>query len=194
METKDGKKVIQARNRAEWRTWLAANHDKELSVWLVLYHKGSGKSCVEISEAMEEALCFGWIDSKAKKRDKESFYLTFSPRKPQSNWSKVNKERAERMLSLGLMTPSGLAMIDLAKQRGTWDALTDIQNGILPSDLLDLLGQSSVALANFEKFSPSSKRLILAWIQQAKKPETRQRRVAETVRLAALNLRANHGR
>lgn len=194
METKDGKKAVEARNRAEWRAWLAANHDKELSVWLVLYLKGSARSSVEISEAMEEALCFGWIDSKAKKRDKESFYLTFSPRKPQSNWSNVNKERAERMISLGLMTESGQTMIDLAKQTGTWDALTDIQNGVLPTDLFDLLSQNSVALAHFEKFAPSSKRGILEWIQHAKKPETRQRRVEETVRLAAVNQRANHSR
>ncbi|WP_018626752.1 YdeI/OmpD-associated family protein [Niabella aurantiaca] len=194
MEIKDGKKVVLTKNRTEWRNWLLANHDKESSVWLVLYHKGSSTPSVEIAEAMEEALCFGWIDSKAKKRDKESFYLTFSQRKPQSNWSNINKERADRMIKLGLMTQSGQRLIDLAKKTGTWDALTDVQNLVVPADLQELFNQNRSAFGHFEKFSPSSKRVILEWIQNAKKPETRQRRIVETVRLAAENRKANHSR
>jgi uncharacterized protein YdeI (YjbR/CyaY-like superfamily) len=194
MEIKDGKKAVVAKNRTEWRNWLEINHDKEDSVWLVLYHKSSSIQSVEISEAMEEALCFGWIDSKAKKRDNESFYLTFSKRKPKSNWSNINKERAEKMIKLGLMKESGQRLIDLAKKTGTWDALTNVQNLIIPTDLQDLLNQNSKALENFQNFAPSSKRVILEWIQNAKKPETRQKRIEETVRLASENLKANHSR
>lgn len=116
MEIKDGKKAVTAHTREEWRKWLEKNHQTEQSVWLILYHKKSKVQNVTISDAMEEALCFGWIDSKAKKRDEESFYLTFSPRKPKSKWSNINKERAKKMIKQKLMTPAGQTMINLAKK------------------------------------------------------------------------------
>src|SRR4051812_33170802 len=98
METKDGKQAIYAKTRAQWRKWLKANSEKENSVWLILYHKASAVKCVDRIEATEEALCFGWIDSLTKKRNAESFYLTFTPRRKRSNWSKPNRERAARMI------------------------------------------------------------------------------------------------
>ena len=192
MEIKDGRKTVEAKTRKEWRSWLEKNHKSETSVWLILFHKKSLTPSVEISEAMEEALCFGWIDSKAKKRDSESFYLTFSPRNPKSNWSAINKERVEKMTQLGLITESGQKMIDLARQTGTWDALTDVQNLVIPDDLQKLFDINPIAFNNFNSFSSSSKRLILEWIRSAKKPETRQKRIAETVRLATENIKANH--
>jgi uncharacterized protein YdeI (YjbR/CyaY-like superfamily) len=119
MEIKDGKQAIFAENRAEWRTWLQQNSQTEKSVWLILHHKKSKISSVNLVEATEEALCFGWIDSLCKKRDAESFYLTFSPRNPKkSKWSKPNMERAERMIAEGLMTEYGQKMIDIAKENG----------------------------------------------------------------------------
>lgn len=121
METKDGKPAIYAETRLDWRKWLEQNCQSEKSVWLILYHKKSKVQSVNISDAMEEALCFGWIDSKAKKRDAESFYLTFTPRNPKSKWSKTNRERAEKLIQEGSMTELGLKLIAIAKQTGKWE-------------------------------------------------------------------------
>jgi uncharacterized protein YdeI (YjbR/CyaY-like superfamily) len=122
METKDGKLAIYAITRAEWRNWLKENSQAEKSVWLILYHKKSTTPSINLNDATEEALCYGWIDSLCKKRDTESFYLTFSPRNPKkSKWSKPNRERAERMIEQGLMTEHGQKLIDIAKSNGKWD-------------------------------------------------------------------------
>lgn len=120
MEIKDGKQVVHARSRLEWRKWLKSNSQSEKSVWLILYHKSSNQKSINYNDAVEEALCFGWIDSKANKRDAESYYLTFTPRNPKSKWSNPNKERVERLLEKGLMTPYGQQLIDLAKDTGKW--------------------------------------------------------------------------
>jgi len=121
METKDGKLAVYAPSRNEWRQWLAQNCHTGNSVWLILYTKKSQVQSISLNEATEEALCFGWIDSLCKKRDQESYYLTFGPRNPRrSNWSLINRERAQLMISKGLMMPEGQLMIDLAKKRGCW--------------------------------------------------------------------------
>ncbi|HLO57854.1 MAG TPA: YdeI/OmpD-associated family protein [Bacteroidales bacterium] len=189
MEVFEGKKAVSAADREEWRNWLNKNHLSESKVWLVIYHKKSGVPSVKIDEAMEEALCFGWIDSKAKKRDHESFYLSFSPRNPKSNWSNINKERAERMISQGMMTAAGQKMIDLAKETGTWDALNDVLNLVIPDDLKELFESNKTALKNFNAFSPSYRRMVLEWLRQAKRPETRQKRIEKIVETAERNLK-----
>lgn len=120
METKDGKQAVYAQTRVEWRKWLNQNSQSEKSVWLILYHKKSKVLSININDATEEALCFGWIDSLAKTRDAESYYLTFTPRNPKSKWSERNKERVERMIEKGLMTPHGQQLIDVAKNTGKW--------------------------------------------------------------------------
>ena len=122
METKDGKQAVYADTRKVWRKWLKQNGQSEKSVWLILYHKKSTVPYININDATEEALCFGWIDSLAKKRDAESFYLTFTPRNPKrSKWSKPNRERAERMIAEGLMTKHGQALINIARETGKWE-------------------------------------------------------------------------
>jgi len=123
MEIKDGKQAVYARTREEWRNWLKQNSQSEKSVWLILYHKKSQTECINLNDATEEAVCFGWIDSLAKSRDAESYYLTFTPRNPKrSKWSKSNRERAARMIEKGLMTEYGQALIDIAKSTGKWDS------------------------------------------------------------------------
>lgn len=194
MELHNGIKTFHARNRQEWRRWLVKNHQSGRSVWLIIYHKSSGAKSVYYDEAVEEAICFGWIDSIANKRDEESKYQFFAKRKPKSNWSKANKERAKKMIAEGLMTQSGQEVIDLAKHSGTWEALVDVQNSVIPDDLQKLLNKNKKACKNFLSFPPSSKRIILEWILNAKKDETRQKRILETVRLAELNIKANHYR
>jgi uncharacterized protein YdeI (YjbR/CyaY-like superfamily) len=125
METKDGKQAVYATTRKEWRKWLKQNSRKEKSVWLILYHKKSNVQSVNLNDATEEALCFGWIDSLCKKRDAESFYLTFTPRNPKkSKWSIPNIERAEKMMEQGLMTEQGQHLIDIAKLAGKWEPVS----------------------------------------------------------------------
>lgn len=171
-----------------WREWLAANSQSETEAWLVIHHKNCGVPSIRIEEAMEQALCYGWIDGLHRKHDANSSRLRFSPRRPRSTWSAVNRERAERLIEQGLMTEAGQAMVDLAKETGTWDAVPD---GV-HADLQVLLDGNVAAASNFEAFPPSSKRLILEWIAAAKKPETRARRIEQTVSLASENVRANH--
>lgn len=189
--TYNGIKTFYAKTRKDWRKWLEKHHASEQSLWLILYNKNSDTTSISYAEAVEEALCFGWIDSKANKRDAESRYQYFAKRKTRSNWSKLNKERVEKMTSAGQMTPAGQAMIDLAKQNGTWTALDNVDALVIPHDLQKEFNKNKKAKAHFDAFPPSAKRMILEWILNAKRPETRAKRIAETVSLAAKNVRAN---
>ena len=191
-ENKGDSIAIYAKNRKEWRKWLEQNHAKEKSTWLIMYNKSSGIPTLTNEEAVEEALCFGWIDSKANKRDSESKYQYFAKRKPNSAWSKINRDRVAKLTKAGLMTPAGKAMIDLAKKTGTWTALEEIDNMFVPPDLQKAFVKNKTALKHFEAFPPSSKKIILLWISTAKRPETRQQRIEQTIALAAKNIRANH--
>jgi uncharacterized protein YdeI (YjbR/CyaY-like superfamily) len=192
MELKNGVKTFHAPSRNEWRSWLQENHAEEKSVWLIIYRKGSATPSVYYGEAVDEALCFGWIDSKAIKRDEESRYQFFSQRSVKSNWSKVNKEKVEKLTAEKLMMPAGLKMVAIAKEKGTWNALDNVDALIVPPDLEDALGKNKTALKHWENFAPSSRRGILEWIFNAKKPQTRQKRIDEAVRLAAENIKANY--
>lgn len=194
MELHNNIKTCYAKTRKEWRKWLKKYSLTEKSVWLIIYHKNSVTKSVYYDEAVEEAICFGWIDSIAHKRDADSKYQFFAQRKSSSKWSNANKTRAEKMIAQGLMTSHGQQLIDQAKKTGTWDALVDVQNAVIPDDLQKQLNKNKAALKNFLAFPPSSKRIILEWILNAKKDETRQKRIADTVRLAADNIKANHYR
>jgi len=191
MEIYAGIKTFYAKNRETWRSWLEKNNDKEKSVWLIIYRKDTAKKSVNYAEAVEEALCFGWIDSKANKRDEESFYQFFTRRNLKSNWSRVNKERVAKLIDDRLMTSRGLETIELAKRNGTWTALDKIENLELPIDLKKALKQNAEAAKYFDAFPRSVKKGILEWIQNAKKEETREKRIKETVSLALKNIRAN---
>ena len=184
--------TLAASSTADWRAWLAQNCRSEREVWLVIQHKDSPVPGPRMHEAMEQALCFGWIDSQARKRDADSSLLRFSPRNPRSTWSRVNRQRAASMVERGLMTEHGQAMIDLAQANGTWQPLADADTSLVPRDLQELLDRDDTARTNFDGFPPSSKRLILAWIATAKRPDTRERRIRTTVTLAAVNVRAAH--
>ena len=191
MEMKAGVKTFFAKTQKEWRKWLEKNHQAEKAVWLIFYKKGSRIQSTNYSEALEEALCFGWIDSKANKRDEESYYQYFAKRKPKSNWSRINKEKVVKLIEKGLMTPAGFESIEIAKQNGAWSALDEVEELIIQPDLKLLFDKNKGAFENWEKFSRSLKRAILEWILNAKLPETRQKRIAETVELAEKNIKAN---
>jgi uncharacterized protein YdeI (YjbR/CyaY-like superfamily) len=194
MDTYKNILAFHASTRQAWRDWLEANHHTQASVWLIIYKKDSGVPSVYYPEAVDEALCFGWIDSKPNKRDAASYYQFFSRRNPKSNWSGVNKEKVARLMEAGLMHPAGLAMVELAKREGTWEALEAIEALVLPPDLQAAFDLQPQAWLYWQQFPPSSKRGILEWIASAKKPETRLQRIEKTVSMAAQNLRANHYR
>lgn len=185
---------IHPKTRLEWRTWLEQHHTRNQGVWLISYKKATGKPRFDYNEAVEEALCFGWIDSKPNKLDEARSLLWFAPRKSGTGWSKLNKERVERLIEQGVMMPAGLAKVEAAKQDGSWNALDAIEALEIPPDLEAALVSYAQAKQNFEAFPRSVKRGILEWIASAKKAETRAKRVNETAELAAQNLRANQWR
>ena len=189
METKNDIPAFYAKTRVEWRSWLEKNGASEMAVWLIIYHKKSETPSIYYPEAIEEALCFGWIDSKSIGRDSESSYLMFTPRKPASKWSGVNKERVVRLIENGSMTPAGEATIELAKKNGTWNALVDAENEVIPADLQELFDQNETAFKNFQSLPPSTKRQILSWISSAKRSETREKRLRETAAPPFVRLR-----
>lgn len=178
-------------SRAEWRDWLTANHGRPDGVWLVTYKKATGKPRIDYDEAVEEALCFGWIDSKPNALDDERSLLWFAPRKPKTNWSALNKQRAQAMMAAGLMMPAGLARIESARADGSWSALDGVELLEIPDDLRTELAGYPMAEAHFDAFPRSAKRGILEWILNARTAETRQKRIKETARLADDNIRAN---
>jgi uncharacterized protein YdeI (YjbR/CyaY-like superfamily) len=182
---------IEPTSRLAWRKWLDQNHEKRESIWLIIAKKGSGLPTLPIEDAIEEALCYGWIDSLPNKVDENRYKVLMSPRKPKSNWSKINKKRAYKMIKAGLMTPSGMKMISLARKTGTWNALENVDRLIMPDDLKKACTKNKKALHYFDQFPPSAKRGILEWIGNAKTTETRIKRIDETVSLAATNIRAN---
>lgn len=177
--------------RAQWRTWLETHHTRAEGVWLIYNKKASGKPTVPYAEQVEEALCFGWVDSKGNKLDEERTMLYFAPRKAGSGWARPNKERVERLIAQGLMAPAGLTKIEAARLDGSWEKLDDVEDLVVPEDLAAEFARYPNAATHFEAFPRSAKRAILEWLVQAKRTETRQKRIEETARLANENLRAN---
>jgi uncharacterized protein YdeI (YjbR/CyaY-like superfamily) len=174
--------------RVEWRDWLNNHTCRPGGVWLVL-HKGKGAP-LSYEEAIDEAVAFGWIDSKAVRIDEQRYRIRISPRKSGSGWSRINKERVSRLTEGGLMAPAGIAAVESAKLDGSWEALNGFEALEIPQDLAAALNANPAAVRFFEAFPPSSKMIILGWIAGSKRAETRRQRIQETVRLAAQDIRA----
>lgn len=177
-------------SRQKWREWLVENYDKSNGIWLIYFKKHTKKPTVTYEEAVEEALCFGWIDSIPRRLDDERSKLLYTPRKPKSVWSKPNKERVERLIANGLMTEIGLQKIEKAKLDGSWNALNASDNLEIQEDLLQAFETNNLAFEHFDKFTNGVKKSILSWIYSAKTNETRAKRIAETISMAEENLRA----
>ena len=182
--------AIHPKTRADWRRWLERNHERGEGVWFVMYKQSSGKARMGYDAAVEEALCFGWIDSRTRAIDDERSALWMAPRRPRTGWSKSNKARAARLLTEGRIAPAGLAKIEAAKRDGSWTLLDTVESLEVPADLAKAL-KASKGDRYFEAFPPGVKKQLLEWVRSAKKPETRTKRVAEIARLAAMNIRAN---
>lgn len=183
--------AVHPLTRADWRAWLMAYHTRPTGVWLVSFKQHTKQPRVTYDEAVEEALCFGWVDSKPARLDEDRTMLWFAPRKAGSGWSRPNKERVTRAVAAGRMHPAGQAKIDAARADGSWDRLDAVEDLVIPADLHEALSRHDGATAYFAAFPRSVKRGILEWIVNARRAETRANRVEETARLAARNERAN---
>ena len=187
----DGRPMVLAETRAEWRAWLEQNHDST-GAWLVSWKKATGRPFVPYPETVDEALCFGWIDSRPNRLDDERAMRLFTPRRPKSLWSRLNKEKVARLSAEGLMAPAGLRMVETAQANGSWTVYDEIEDVVIPADLGAALAADETAQGFFERFPESSKKAILWWIKTAKRQETRAARIAETVSAAAQNRMADH--
>ena len=185
---------VQVRSVGELRRWLEANHGRTQGVWLVTWRKGADRPYVPWPDVVDELLCFGWVDSLPRKLDEARTMLLITPRRAGSAWSAVNKQKVGRLRTEGRMTPAGEACVEAAVHDGSWTRLDVVETLVLPDDLVAALSSSPPALDNFERFPASSRRGILEWIQAARRPGTRERRIAETAEKAARNVKANHPR
>ena len=180
--------LLKVQDRDQWRSWLADHHQSVSVIWLVFWKKHTGRTCISYDHSVAEALCFGWVDSLVKRIDDDCYARKFTPRKPGSKWSKINRERAIRMMDEGRMRPAGQALVDAAKASGAWDnpvSQPATDTVIMPEELADQLAANSAARSFFDSLAPSHKRKVKAWIGSAKRNETRVRRAAEAVRLLA---------
>ena len=185
---------VTVTSRAQRRRWLASHLGSSPGIWLVRYKQGSGHQHVTYDDVVDEALCFGWVDSRPRTLDDERSQLLLTPRKATSRWSAVNKERVERLIGEGRMESAGLAVVQAAKRSGTWDALNAVEQLAEPADLAQALDGEPAAREQWDAFPRSTKRAILEWITTAKAPETRRRRIDQTVSEAAVGRRANQWR
>ncbi len=184
-------KAFHPKTRTQWRKWLQKNHSSLPGVWMIYYKKRSGKRKFSYEEAVEDALCFGWIDSAPRKIDDESSMLKFTPRKSKSIWSKLNKKRVKKLIGQKRMAPAGLDKIEQAKKNGSWNALNrsdfHAENNTLPGYLQKALAKNKKAMKNFLGFPPGYRKRFLFWIDSAKRVETKQERINQTVLMAAVN-------
>jgi uncharacterized protein YdeI (YjbR/CyaY-like superfamily) len=190
MSALDDAPHIHPDDRAAWRAWLETNHATARGVWLVSWRARSGRAGLDYEAAVEEALCFGWIDSTGGHLDDDRGRLYFAPRKLRSPWAASNKARVERLIAEGRMAPAGLAAIDRAKANGSWTILDSSERLEVPDDLAAALRAHPPAATNFAAFTPSARKMLLGWIALAQRPETRAGRIAKVAEAAARNERA----
>jgi uncharacterized protein YdeI (YjbR/CyaY-like superfamily) len=175
-----------------WRKWLEKNHLLKQAVWLVFYNKKSERKSITWSEAVDVALCFGWIDSKKISIDKETSHQFFSKRKPKSTWSKINKNKVEKLIEQGLMKEAGFAIIETAKENGSWTILDEVEELVIPTDLETQFTNKLNSKDFFLSLSKSVKKAILQWLVLAKTTETRQKRITEIIETAEQKLKPRH--
>lgn len=177
-------KQLYVTDRDQWRQWLSEHHAAEAGIWLIFYKRATSRPTIEYGAAVEEALCFGWIDSIIKRVDAEKYVRKFTPRNERSDWSKLNKERVAKMIKSGRMTEAGLVKIRAAKKNGSWneDGKTPRSPGV-PPEFAEALAGNKEAKERFDKLAPTYRRHYLGWISAAKRSETRMRRIGESIAL-----------
>lgn len=177
--------LVEPADRAEWRAWLAANGASSTGVWLAVGKKGNARTKLTYDDAVEEALAFGWIDSTVHRLDADRYRQLYTPRKPGSIWARSNKERVARLTDAGLMTDAGVAAVERARADGSWDILDQVEALLIPPDLADALADDEDAARGWDALPQSGRKQLLYWIMSAKRPQTRARRIAQTVEAAA---------
>lgn len=182
--------LVHPRTRAEWRAWLAEHHEASTGCWLVRWRSAADGESVAYDDAVEEALCFGWIDSQVRTIDAQRSGMLMTPRKRGSGWARTNKVRLERLEAQGLLAPAGIAMVEAAKADGSWTLLDDVEDLIVPADLQAALASAGGAQAAWDGFPPGARKAMLTWVVMAKTPATRERRVLEIAARAAEGERA----
>ena len=176
-------------NKKDWREWLELNHKKKDAVWVVFYKKKSLNYNLSWSESVDEAICYGWIDSTKRTIDEEKYKQYFSKRKTKSNWSKVNKNKVKTLIDQGLMKEEGYKSIEIAKENGSWTILDSVEELVIPEDLKEKLANYKGSTEYFENLSKSVKKGLLYWVVSAKRKETRQKRILEIAENASENLK-----
>ena len=176
-------------DKKEWRKWLELNHNKKDAVWLIFYKKKSSNHNLSWSESVDEALCFGWIDSTKRSIDSEKYKQYFSRRKAKSNWSKINKGKVKTLIDQGFMEEEGYKSIEIAKENGSWTILNGVEALIIPEDLKEEFENYKDSIEYFNSLSKSVKKVLLYWVVSAKRKETRQKRILEIVENASNNLK-----
>jgi uncharacterized protein YdeI (YjbR/CyaY-like superfamily) len=189
MSALDEASYVHADDAATWRTWLQEHHADTSGCWLVTWRAHSGHPSLSYEQAIEEATCFGWVDSTAGKFDDNRGKLYFSPRRTRSPWAATNKERVARLTAQGRMAPAGLAAVAAAKANGYWEILDPVERLEIPDDLADALERRPPAHENFTAFPPSARKQMLAWVVLARRPETRAARIDKIVAAAERNER-----
>ena len=177
------------KDKEDWRNWLKENHIKKESIWLIFNKKNSPNPNLNWSQAVDQALCFGWIDSTAKPIDNEKYMQYFCKRKPKSNWSKVNKDKIKTLIEQDLMEEAGFKSIEVAKENGSWTSLDEVEALVIPDDLKRELVKYTGAMEYFEGLNKSSKKGLLYWVVSAKRKETRQKRILEVAKNASQKLK-----
>lgn len=179
------KSTIYLNTKEEWRLWLENNHQIAQSIWVICNTKKSNLPVISWTELVDEALCFGWIDSTRRPIDAYSFMQLFSQRKPKSTWSKINKEKVQKLIDRNLMMPAGHEVIKIAKENGSWSILDSVEELIIPEDLGEAFQNYAGSEDYFLGLSKSVKKMMLQWIVLARRPETRKKRIDEIVARAA---------
>lgn len=174
----------------DWYDWLLANHDQYKAIYLIFYKLETGMPTMRWEEAVKVALCFGWIDSTVKSLGNGKRRQYFSPRNPKSTWSALNKKYIIELESKGLIQESGYKMIDLAKATGTWTAMDDVENGVIPPNLQKAFDANPLAFENYQKFSKGYRKSYLSWLNSAKREATKEKRISEIIRLCAANIKS----
>lgn len=179
--------TLEVQTLEEWRAWLAENFDKESEIWLVYYKKGTGIPTIAYNASVEEALCYGWVDSLIERIDDQKYARKFTPRKPDSDWSPSNIQRVEKLIAAGRMTEHGLKLVEAAKLSGSWDdpAQRPRLDYEVPDAFAQALAGNPKAQETFDSLAPTYRKRYLAWIITAKRPETRAKRIRESIELLA---------
>jgi uncharacterized protein YdeI (YjbR/CyaY-like superfamily) len=184
------KELLYFKNAQEWREWLHDNHNSSKGVHLVFYRVSSEKESMRWEDAVQVAICYGWIDSTVRKIDEERRKQMFTPRKDKSVWSKLNKTYIEKLIANNLMHESGLKKIETARKNGSWESLDAVESLEMPKDLETAFSKNKTALENYHKFSPSYRKSYLYWLNQAKREETRTARITQIVSFCEQNIKS----